>query len=241
MSALPASQHSVGNHLLQLLFSEDFKTVSTMLEPVQLQIKQVIHDREKPIAYIYFPCTAAISAITHMRDGTSVEVGTVGNEGVSAVEILTGADAALNTYICQIAGDSLRMTSTDFHRAMEMVPALRKVVQTYFQSYMAQMIQSVACNRLHSIELRFARWLLMTQDRARCDEFFLAQEFMAQMLGVHRPSVSAVASAFQGKGVIEYNRGHMKILDRNGLEGLSCECYFNVRDDFKRRLGIQYG
>jgi hypothetical protein len=212
-----------------------------MLESVQLVIKQVIHDWEKPIAYIYFPCTAALSAITLMRDGASVEVGTVGNEGVSAVEIFTGAEAALNAYICQIAGDSLRMTTIDFKQSMEKVPALQKVVQTYFHGYLGQMIQSVACNRLHSTESRFARWLLMTHDRARSDEFFLAQEFMAQMLGVHRPSVSGVASAYQEQGIIEYNRGHMKILDRKSLEVFSCECYFNVRNDFKRGLGIQYG
>jgi CRP-like cAMP-binding protein len=140
------------------------------------------------------------------------------------------------TTLCQVEGAALRMSAAAFNRAIEGNSALRRLCQRYLTAYLSLVSQSVACNRLHNIEERFARWVLMTHDRVDGDEFFLTQEFIADMLGVHRPSVSLVAGAFQQAGFIKYSRGAMTILNREGLEAASCECYETCREQFRRLL-----
>jgi CRP-like cAMP-binding protein len=143
------------------------------------------------------------------------------------VELLTGAPLAMQTTICQVPGTCLKMSAEDF-KALAQRPSFRQVLNHSLLCYLAQLAQSIACNRLHSVEQRFARWLLLTSDRVG-SEFFLTQEFLAEMLGVHRPSVSLVAEAFQHEGIIKYHRGHISILDRSGLERRTCECYGMLR------------
>lgn len=230
-----------GNHLLSMLSDDAYAALAPLLKPVKLDLKQVAHARGEPFTHIYFPTTCAISAIRPLQNGAAVEVGTVGNEGFSGVEILSHADAALNDYIAQIQGEALRMTVADFRQAVDKMPELHKVVFAYMQGFLSQVSQSVACNRLHTVEARFARWMLLTHDRVAGDEFQLTQEFIAEMLGVQRPTVSLVAGQFQQAGLIKYSRGHVRILNREGLEEASCECYFDVRNQFQRLLGIQYG
>ncbi|RYG99411.1 MAG: Crp/Fnr family transcriptional regulator [Alphaproteobacteria bacterium] len=230
-----------GNHLLSQLSDEAYALLAPSLEHVKVKHKQVLHERDRPYTHIYFPVTCVISAILPMLDGKGVEVGSVGNEGFSAVEILTGTQSTLNNYIAQIAGDAFRMTATGFMQAVERSPELRKVTASFLHGLLSQAFQSVACNRLHTVDQRFARWILLTQDRVGGDDFYLTQEFIASMLGVHRPTVSLVATEFQRSGLIRFSRGNVFVLNRKGLEEASCECYSNVQNQFQRLLGIQYG
>jgi len=214
MSSAEKSRPARGNYLLSLLSEDAYAVLVSNLERVQLDVKQVVHECNKPFGDVYFPTTPMISAILPLMDGAAVEVGTVGNEGFSAVEMLAGADTPINTFVSQIPGKAMRMSIADFKHALEAVSGLRKLAFAYLQCYMAQMAQSAACNSQHSVEARFARWMLITHDRVEGDDFKLTQEFMAQMLGVHRPSVSLIANQFQLAGMIHYSRGNIRILNR---------------------------
>jgi CRP-like cAMP-binding protein len=202
-----------------------------------MDFKQVLFERGIPIEHVYFPVTSVFSILSFMYNGTAVEVATVGNEGFAGIDVLVGGAVATDTTICQVAGDSFRMRASTFKEAVTDDTPLRRIAQRYLQSYLSQVSQSVACNRLHTIEERFARWVLMTHDRVGGDAFRLTHEFLADMLGVHRPSVSLVAGSFQQAGLIKYSRGNLTILDRAGLEEVSCECYAKVKSQFQRLLG----
>jgi len=228
-----------GNHLLSRLSSDAYGEIEPLLQPVRLEMKQSLHQRGMPLSHVYFPSTAVISALLPMDEHPAIEIGTVGNEGYCASEMSTGAETSLHDYVCRIEGEALRMTAADFGQAVERVPELRRLAGAYLQGYLTQISQSVTCNSLHDLESRFARWLLLTQDRVRSDRFALTPNFLADMLVVDQPSVSLVASTFQRAGVIEYSKGNMQILERQQLEEASCECYFKIRDQFKRLLGIR--
>jgi CRP-like cAMP-binding protein len=225
------------NNLLSLLSADDFAALIPHLEPVELNLKQVLGERGQPYSHIYFPCTAVVSVLAVMADGSMVEVGTIGNEGFYGIDVLAGGESAIETTICQIAGKALRMRVSDFIQTTDGNTPLRRVTQRYLLAYLSLVSQSVACNSLHTIEARFARWVLMTHDRVLGDDFFLTQEFLAGMLGVHRPSVSVVAGSFQQAGMIRYNRGRMTIVNRKALEETACECYGVVREQFERTVG----
>jgi CRP-like cAMP-binding protein len=229
------------NHLLTKLSDEQLELLCPMLERIHTDIKYLVHERNKSIPFVYFPHTAALSNLIFLADGSAVEVGTVGNEGFSGVELLAGATLATETCVCQIEGLSLRMKTADFLAALKGSSPLSHFAECYFQGYLVQVSQSAACNRKHSLEERFARWMLLTHDRVQGQEFVLTHEYLADMLGCHRPSVSVVAAAFQKAGVLQYSRGHVRILDRARLEAQSCECYAYVRQQFKRVLGVPYG
>jgi CRP-like cAMP-binding protein len=233
--------HSCNNLFLSLLPQKDYENLQPYLELVSLKIKDVIYERNQPIPYVYFPCTCVLSIITIMQDGNAVEVATVGNEGFSGMDIMVGANVAINTTVCQVAGSSYRMRTATFRELNAENTALRQIAMTCVHAYLGQMSQSVACNRLHHIEERFARWILLTHDRVSSNEFHITQEFIAVMLGVHRPSVSVVAGAFQQAGIIRYTRGHMTILDREKLEEAACECYGVVSAHFSKLLGTRRG
>ena len=236
LTSVPSSQ-PCDNRLLALLSAQDYHALAPHLELVTLDIKEIVGERGQPIRYIYFPCTAVLSVLALMLDGQAVEVGTIGNEGFSGIDVLVDSDLATETFICQIKGKALRMPVADFKRAIDGNTPLRRVTLRYLQAYLSLVSQSVACNRLHHVEARFARWVLMTHDRVLGEEFYLTQEFLASMLGVHRPTISLVAGAFQQAGMIRYNRGHMTILQREALEDVCCECYDIVNNQFERTLG----
>lgn len=225
-----------GNRLLSMLPEETYRLLRPQLKTVHMEFKQVLFERGSPIEYVYFPVTSVFSVLTFMRNGTAVEVATVGNEGFAGIDVLIGGDTASDTTICQVAGDSLRLPASVFRDAIGSDTPLRRIAQRYLQTYLNQISQSVACNRLHTIEERFSRWVLMTHDRVGKDGFHLTHEFLADMLGVHRPSVSLVANTFQQAGLIKYSRGSLTILDRARLEEASCECYSSVKTRFERIL-----
>lgn len=241
MSANTGVSRQYDSLLLARLTDVEYQAFIAHVELVPLAPKEIIYDQSTPIQYVYFPLGCVLSILAFMCNGTAVEVGTIGNEGFSGIDLMLGGEAAGNTWACQIGGDSLRMRAADFKELVRNHAGLREAAQRFMRAYIIQITQSVACNRLHTIEERFARWLLITHDRIKGDSFYLTQEFMADMLGVHRPSVSLVAATYQQAGVIRYLRGQMTILDRKALEEASCECYHAVANQFNQVLGIKRG
>lgn len=206
-------------------------------ERVSLGIKHVVYEPNGPIEHVYFPLTGVMSLVIVMSDGLAVEAATVGNEGMVGLAVFLGAETSPHRAFSQIPGEALRATAEDFRAEVARGGALDAVMRRYNQALVNQMSYSVACNRLHSVEERMCRWLLMTHDRVGADRFPLTQEFLAQMLGVRRPSVTVTAGVLQKAGFIAYTRGNVVILNRPGLEESSCECYRVVRDEFARLLG----
>jgi CRP-like cAMP-binding protein len=207
------------------------------LERVAANLREVIYEPDGPIPHVDFPLNCVDSLLVIMGDGLIVEAGTVGNEGMVGLPLFLGADRSPHRALIQVPGDALRMRAEDFREELRRDGALTDLLRRYNQGLMTQMAYSVACNRLHSVEERMCRWLLMTHDRVGADRYPLTQEFLAQMLGVRRPSVTVVAGVLQKAGLIAYARGWVVILDRAGLEATSCECYRVVRDEFDRLLG----
>lgn len=236
MSTLPVHPTPSFNHLLARLSESEYGDIAPDLYPVHLHRKVVVGERDKPATNVYFPCGGVLSVLAFMESGAAVEVGTIGKEGFFGLELLVGGNEWTETTVCQVEGPCLRMPVTAFRAAIAGDTPLRRVTQRYLMAYLALVSQSVACNRLHNVEERFARWVLMMHDRVDGDEFFLTQDFIADMLGVHRPSVSLVAGAFQQAGFIKYSRGAMHILNREGLEEASCECYATNVAQFARLM-----
>jgi CRP-like cAMP-binding protein len=236
MSTLSSDLTQRSNHLLASLSESEYREIAPDLYPVHLHRKVVVGERDMPATNVYFPCGGVLSVLAFMQSGAAVEVGTIGKEGFFGLELLVGGNEWTETTVCQVEGPSLRMPVAAFRAAIAGDTPLRRITQRYLMAYVALVSQSVACNRLHNVEERFARWVLMTHDRVDGDEFFLTQDFIADMLGVHRPSVSLVAGAFQQAGFIKYSRGAMTILNREGLEEASCECYSTTTAQFARLM-----
>ena len=241
MSAIPSTAAACSNFLLSLLPENEYQAIRPHLELFPTPLRTVVYERDGEIPHVYFPLSCCHSVLAVMEDGAAVEVGTVGNEGMSTIDVLTGSTHATETTICQIPGDSLRIPVARFNAALEANRELRRLCFRFLQAYLSHVSQSVACNRLHTTEERFARWILASHDRVPGDEFQLTQEFLADMLGVHRPSVSLIAKRFQQAGLLDYRRGIVTILDRTGLEETTCECYAAVRKQFERALGKAIG
>jgi CRP-like cAMP-binding protein len=226
----------IKNRLLSALPNSEYERLLPYLETVSLTLKQIIYAPNEPIEYIYFPNSGIISLVNLTQDGATVEAATVGNEGMAGIPVLLGADQMIGQAITQIVGDAVRMKADVFKREVTPASPLYNLLLRYTQALMNLISQSVACNRLHSVEQRCSRWLLLCQDRVESEEFRLTQEFLSQMLGVRRASVSVVAAILQKAGLIRYSRGKITICDRPGLEATSCECYRVVKEEFDRLL-----
>ena len=237
MSAYSSSRNPVSNHLLAALSQEEYERLLPNLEPVSLSIKQVLYEPNEPIEYAYFINSGATSLLNLMQDGQTIEAATVGKEGMIGVPLLLGTTQIPLQVIVQIPGDGLRMKADVFKAQVSWGCPLHTLLLRYMQTLMNQISQTAACNRLHSVEGRCCRWLLMTQDRVESDSFPLTQEFLSFMLGVRRASVSEVAATLQKSGLINYHRGQITIRDRKGLEAACCECYQSTQQEFKRLLG----
>jgi CRP-like cAMP-binding protein len=225
------------NRLLAALSPSDLRRFESDLEKVSLAMKEVIYEPNEIIEYVYFPTSGMISLLITMDDGRAVEIGTIGNEGMAGTPVFLGSERSPTKAISQAPGNALRMPVAAFKRLVEELPAVELLIRRYAQAMINQIAQSAACNHLHSIEERMCRWLLMSHDRVGADEFPLSQEFLSQMLGVRRPSVTIAAGILQQAGLISYRRGHMTIQDREGLEAGACECYRIVKKEFDRLLG----
>jgi CRP-like cAMP-binding protein len=222
-----------GNHLLQVLPDEEREALMQQLRPAHLTVKTVLFDPGQPIPFIHFPIDGVISLVTPLADGNIVEVATIGNEGIVGVPLVPGGSLAVRA-ISQVGGRTLRMEAGEFLRGLERLPGFRGLVQKYVQALFGQISQAAACNRLHSNEERLSRWLLMSQDRVGSDNFMITQEFLGQMLGARRSTVSVSAGILQRAGLISYTRGHVTIVDREGLEAVSCECYSVIKTELER-------
>jgi CRP-like cAMP-binding protein len=225
---------SARNRLLQAMAPEDRARLARRMQLVRLASGQHLVDAGVPVRTVLFPETAVVSMIATMRDGTSVEVATVGVEGFVGLPALLGTDGLPMTVLAQVPGDAWRIDAEVFRHEVDRQAGLRASTDRYLQGLIVQIAQTVACNRLHPVGERAARWLLMTADRVGADQFHLTQEFLATMLGVHRPSVTVAAGELQRDGAISYHRGNVTIADRGRLERAACECYRVIRAVFDR-------
>jgi CRP-like cAMP-binding protein len=224
-----------GNRLLQALSHADRIRLGPELRRVVLAPRLVLQRAHEPIREVFFPDGGVVSLTTLMTNGATVEVATIGSEGLVGIDAVFGGEAANAESMVQVPGGTAEVLSTEiFRREMARGGAFASRVQRYGQGLMGLIMQSAACLALHSVRQRCCRWLLMAHDRVEHDEFQLSQEFLAAMLGSTRTSVNAVASALQKCSVIRYVHGRMTILDRGALERESCECYATVRDHFAR-------
>jgi CRP-like cAMP-binding protein len=203
------------------------------VELVDVHTHQSIYEADKPMDEVYFPIDAVISVVTTLADGTSVEVGSIGSEGTTGIFAALGASTVPNATFCQVDGKCFVMSRAIFERFLNSNARFREALNAFAVGYINILAQLVACNRLHALDSRCARWLLMTHDRVGRDTFPLTQEFLAMMLGVRRSGVTLAASAFSDAGFIKYARGSMTILDRAGLEKETCECYAVERRQFR--------
>jgi CRP-like cAMP-binding protein len=225
------------NRLLDALPPADRARLRSRLEPVQLSFKQVLSASHEPISHAYFPLGGLVSLLTVMADGAAVEVAVVGNEGVVGLSVFLGARSTPGRVICLIPSHALRLPTEVFRAEAAAGGALDRVLRRYAQGLFTQIAQTAACNRLHPMAQRLARWLLLTHDRVNADEFLLTHEFVSQMLGVRRATVTEALGILQQAGVIGSRRGRITIVDRPGLEAAACECYRIARDEMDHLLG----
>ncbi len=229
---------ALSNRILSALPAADLKRLSTHLEPVSLANGEVLYTRERSITQVYFPTTCLISLVALLNDGTMVEAGMVGHEGVLGVPIILGVSESSTEAMVQSPGEAMRMSAASLRSFIAQDGVLNKLLLRYIHSLLAQIVQTAACNRVHTLNERLARWLLLTHDRVNSDRFELTHEFLATMLGTRRAGVSVAAKALKDAGLIDYSRGHLRILDRSGLENASCECYSFVHNTFESPLNL---
>lgn len=226
------------NRVLRALPDEVYRAALAELRPVQLSARQTLFEHDQPIEQVYFPLNAVASLVVGMADGTAVECATTGNDGMVGLPVFLGARSLPMTCFTQVAGQALSMSTSAFRRLLADADGpFAVVLQRYTQTLFHQLAQNVACNRLHSVGQRCARWLLMTADRVDTPHLQLTHEFLALMLGVRRASVSQVAARFAAAGAIRYHHGIIEILDRTQLEHASCECYQSITSMLDRMLG----
>jgi CRP-like cAMP-binding protein len=228
------SPSDYANLILAQLPPKVLEDLSRHLEPIPLEIRQNIYRPNEPMRYVYFVETGMISVVSLMNDGRSIEVGTVGHEGMAGTELLLGVDSVPYHYFVQIAGHGHRANASAMFDATNQSREFREIILRYQAAFLTQAMQTAACNGLHSVLQRCCRWLLMSQDRVQSDTVALTHEFLAIMLGVRRASVTEVLGPLQDRGWIQSNRGEIKVLDRKGLESGSCECYRVITDQLNR-------
>lgn len=216
--------------MLAALPAAERDRVLRAVESVHLTLKQVIQKADERVSYVFFPAGGFLSVVTVLEDGCMVEVATVGREGAVGMSGALNGSSAEGAIIVQGQWDvCYRMSAVDFRAEMDRGGAFYKVMMRYSQAFVALIMQSAACNAVHSVEQRLARWLLMAQDRMESSEFTLTQEFVAMMLGANRSTVTLVAGTLQRAGLISYHRGRLTVLHRKKLEDASCECYRMAR------------
>jgi CRP-like cAMP-binding protein len=215
----------IQNRILANLPQSAYRRISPHLEKVDLPSGKIIYDIDQPIDYVYFPSGAMISLVTLMEDGKIVEVGLVGRDGMSGIAALMGQKTSADRAIVQIPDGAVRARIEVIKEEFDRGGSLQSSLLSYTYALMRQVSQTAACNATHTAEERLSRWLLMCHDRVQSDELNLTQEFIAEMLATRRATVNVSATNLQSAGLIRYNRGRIKIIDRQGLVDFSCECY----------------
>ena len=228
------------NLLLSAVAPAEYEQLLTLLEPHPLRMRETLQEAGDPPEYVYFPTSGIISMLTVLENGMMIEFATVGREGSTGIPIMLGLEESNLALVSQLPGESLRIRTADLLRAVRGLPAFAEVMRVYGGVMFAFLAQSAACNRAHHVDERLARWLLMTHDQAGGDDFRITQEFLAQMLGVSRPSVALSAAVLHKANLIDYRRGEITVVDRSGLETASCECYAVIRAEFDRLRALPH-
>jgi CRP-like cAMP-binding protein len=225
---------NIPNKILSALPTKEYERLLPHLEYVPLPLGQVLYDMDDTILNVYFPNRGIVSLVTHLKEGASVEVGLIGSEGMVGLSVVLGDSVASNQAIVQIADGGMRLSVEALKQELSQGGQLLPLLLRYTQALLRQVSQTAACNRTHHVGERLARWLLTCHDRVESDELLLTQEFIADMLGTRRAGVSEAATVLQVAGLIRYVRGHITILNREGLEEFACECYGVVKKEFDR-------
>ncbi len=224
------------NRLLAALEPEDFAALRPHLEIISLTRGQVLYEAGSPLHFSYFPHDAVISLVNDMEDGGTVEVAVFGREGVCGLLAELATREAFGHYIVQMSGSASRIAFERLNEVRNALPNLRRLITNYSQAMLMHTFQNVSCNAVHPVEARCCRWILAMRDRAGQDTLPLTHEFLAEMLGVQRSSVSVVARTLQTAGLIQQARGSITVTDRAGLEEVACECYGKIRRIYERLL-----
>ena len=225
------------NRILGALPADERARLAPHLERVELDVKQVVFDVDRPIEHVYFPEAAVVSLVGVMADGSAVETATVGREGMVGLPVFLGTDQTSAQAFAQIPGAALRIPADAFRSAVADSHVLTRALHRYTQALFTLVAQGSACNRLHAMVERCARWLLHTHDRVERDEFPLTHQFLSQMLGVRRATVTEAMGALQELGTVHYQMGRVRVRDRGALEAQACECYTVITREFDRLLG----
>lgn len=230
------SDYENTNRLLAALPKKEYQRMLPNMETFVLNFGEPIYQVGDVIQHVYFPVNGIVSLLSTVDDRASLEVGIIGNEGMVGLPVFMGAKTSSNHAIVQGSGTALRMTADAFLKECESGGALPRLLRRYTHALLTQIAQSAACNRFHSIDTRLARWLLMTHDRLGEDEFQLTQEFLSIMLGVRREGVNKAEVDLQKRLLISYSRGHIKVLNRAGLEAAACTCYKIIEEEYENFL-----
>ncbi|HEY0405555.1 MAG TPA: Crp/Fnr family transcriptional regulator [Pyrinomonadaceae bacterium] len=221
------------NHILAALSEEEYQHLLSQAEQVSLRQQQILCSSGDPIKHLYFPLTAVFALVATMKDGSTVEVGVIGSEGMVGISAFWGVPVVPHQVVVLMPGEAIKMPAEALKKALDHDGGhLHDLLLRYTHALVAHISQTAACNQLHKLDARLARWLLVSHDRARSDEFPLTQEFIAQMMGIRRAGVTEAAGRLRQQGLLNYSRGHVAILDRQGLEAIACECYEIVRQAF---------
>jgi CRP-like cAMP-binding protein len=224
------------NHLLAALPEDEYARLLPNLELVPMPLGHVLHESGMPMRHVYFPTTSIVSLLYVMEDGASAEIAIVGNEGVVGVALFMGGESTTSRAVVQSAGHAYRMKGQLLKDEFYHAGPMQRLLLRYTQALLTQMAQTAVCNRHHTLDQQFCRWLLLSLDRLSANELVMTQELIANMLGVRREGVTEAAGNVQRAGLIKYNRGHITVLDRAGLEARTCECYAVVKKEFDRLL-----
>ena len=225
------------NRILNALTPSEFESLSPHLDPINLSRGEVLCRPDQPVTHVYFPNRGTVSVVSTFEDGTSVEVGMVGNEGMFGVCVFLGSVSTPLTAQVQLPGEGLRMRAEVLRREFQKGGQLQDLLLRYTQAFITQIAQAAACNRAHGVQGRLAKWLLMCADRSQSQSLALTHEHISAMLGTRRAGITETACQLKEAGLISYTRGNVTVVDRAGLEAVSCECYAQVKKEFTRLVG----
>ncbi len=227
------------NHLLAALRAEDYARLLPDLEFTPMTLGWAVYEAGVPMEYVYFPTSCIMSLLYVMENGDSAEIAIIGNDGLVGVSVFMGGDSVSSRAVVQNAGDCYRIKAALLKKEFERGGSLQQLALRFTQTLIAQMVQTGACNRHHTLEQQLCRWLLLSLDRLRGNEVLMTQKLMANMLGVHRPGVTEATDKLKKAGLISYGNGRVTVLDRQKLEHRACECYGVVRDEIKRLFAFE--
>ena len=238
---MAASPHPKLNRLLAALPEAQWRRWEPLLEPVEMPLGKVMYESGATLSHVYFPVDSIVSLLYVMENGASAEIAVVGNEGLLGISLFMGGESTPSRAVVQSAGRGFRLAAHALKDEFETAGPVMHLLLRYTQALITQMAQTAVCNRHHALDQQLCRWLLLSLDRRQSNEILMTQELIANMLGVRREGVTEAALKLQSAGLIRYSRGHIKVLDRPGLEKRSCECYAVVKREYNRLLPDKAG